>query len=267
MFKPFSWMFTTENFKEQVKYLFFIFIKFYLAAIILLLFSEYLLSNSIWTVVLPSIAIILFIIPFLCAQGYFWNVTANIISREWDITSATVFNGKIKEVFKVELPELNTKKFIWRGIASCVATTMMVLPFGLILAGSAWATSLSNLPPQTIIVLYVFILMFIPALLWNYAVRDSIFAVWNIRKAIQIMGNYTGKYIWNTLLYVLFYVVTSVLLSLIATALGIRDIATQVSMLNIIKLLVYLTISYLQYLYSLYVYAYLLGTIAPPSEG
>ena len=109
--------------------------------------------------------------------------------------------------------------------------------------------------------------MFIPALLWNYAARDSVFAVWNIRKAVHIMGNYTGKYIWNTLLYVLFYVVTSVLLSLIATALGIRDIANQMSMLNIIKLLVYLTISYLQYLYSLYVYAYLLGTIAPPAEG
>ena len=113
----------------------------------------------------------------------------------------------------------------------------------------------------------LFLLMFIPALLWNYAARDSVFAVWNIRKAVHIMGNYTGKYIWNTLLYVLFYVVTSVLLSLIATALGIRDIATQINVLNIIKLLVYLTISYLQYLYSLYVYAYLLGTIAPPAEG
>ena len=267
MLEPFYWMFKTEGFKEQVKYLFFIFFKFYLVAIGLALITANLVHDAIFSTILFIISFLFFVLPLFCIQGYFWCVTENIISREWDITSATVYNGKVKEIFKVKLPELNTGKFIWRGIASCVATLMMILPFTIILTTSAFATTFANIPIQTLLIVYVFLTMFIPALLWNYAARDSVFAVWNIRKAIHIMGNYTGKYIWNTILFALFYILSASILSLIAMQLGVQEGATYTSILSAAKLLICLAITYLQYLYSLYVYAYLLGTIAPPAEG
>ena len=212
------------------------------------------------------ISFIIFAIPFLLVQGYFWELTECIISRNWDIKASNIYNGKIKNVFNVELPEINTLRFIWRGIASIVATTLMFLPFGLMIFSGALAVGISDLPRESFIFLYLFIISFIPALLWNYASTNSVFAVWNIRKAIYLMGNYTGKYILNIILFILFYTIDYALLFLASILLGLNINSTDITSTKIVLFIIWVTFAYVKYFYSLYVYAYLLGTIAPPHE-
>ena len=265
MFEPFVWMFKTEGFEKHFLYLFFMYIKFFVPAIICLVIGLVSMHNPIFMASFFGLSILLFIAPLLCIQGYFWELTQNIISRAWDISAANVYNGKIKEIYRVELPEIKTTRFIWRGIASGVATVMMLLPFALLVTSGTFLAAFSSLPITTALLLYVFLCAFIPALLWNYAVRDSVFAVWNIRKAIYIMGNYTGKYIWNTLLFIIFYLVDYALIAAIAFILGLNNI--EPGFWSGIRLLIFYIFSYIQYLYCIYVYAYLLGTIAPPHEG
>ena len=89
MFKPFSWMFKIDNFKEHFKYLFLILFKFFIPAICLscvILFCKTL--PPLWGYVCSILSILLFIAPFFCIQGYFWELTSQIISRDFDVTGA-----------------------------------------------------------------------------------------------------------------------------------------------------------------------------------
>ena len=276
MLEPFIWMFKAENFKKHLLYLLAMFGGFFALALIASLAGYFLPHLSIQSFLCSSIAIFFFIAPFLCFQGYFWELTANIISRDTDIKASNVYNGKIKEVFKIELPELNTFKFIWRGFASIVATLLMFLPF-VMLAGTTFFTGVFLIPMVNIdafastylvsyLFIYLFLCSFIPALLWNYAKQDSVVAVWNIRKAIFIMGNYTGKYIWNTLLFIVFYIINYAVIAGIGFLLGVySNLSMDVS--AVIRIVLFYILSTGIYFYALYVYAYLLGTIAPSAEG
>lgn len=267
MLEPFIWMFKTENFKKSFKYLLFIYLKFFVVAVIFAILGLFFLSNFTISIVLFIVAGIFLLAPALCIQGYFWELTANIISRDWDIKASSVYTGKIKEIFKIELPQLKTLKLIWRGMASIVATLLMLVPFIIITTTGLITTSFIS--PLAAILIFVFIFSFIPALLWNYAKQDSIFAVWNIRKAIYIMGNYTGKYIINTIIFILFYTLNSVVLGAVSYILGFNILSNAdfTGFQDIIKLLFFYIASYLIYLYSIFVYAYLLGTLTPPAEG
>ncbi len=266
MFEPFSWMFKNNKFKEHFKYLFLILFRFMIPIIILscvILFDKDL--PPLWGYILVALSIILFIIPFMCINGYFWTLTECIINRETDIQGANIYNGKIKECNKITLPEISTKKFIWRGISSTVAIALLAVPIFLLLTSTAALSTISSFPIQVAIAILIFLCLFIPALLWNYAARDSIFAVWNIRKAIYIMGNYTGKYIFNTVLCVIVFILNSAIIALITAAFGVESTTTGTD--SIIKSAIISIFSYMIFLYSLYVYAYLLGTITPNCEG
>lgn len=276
MFEAFIWMFKAENLKKHLLYFLLTYCSFFLAAMIFSVAAYFLQKYFIFSILCYLIAALLFIAPSLCIQGYFWELTSNIISRDVDIKAANVYNGKIKQVFKIELPTLNTCKFIWRGIASIVATILMFLPF-VMLVVTTYFTGVFLLPMVNIgnyestyltsyLFLYLFLSSFIPALLWNYARQDSVVAVWNIRKAIFIMGNYTGKYIWNTLLFIVFYVLNYAVIAGIGFLLRVYD-GLALDVTAVIRILLFYLLSMAVYFYSLYVYAYLLGTIAPPAEG
>lgn len=265
MLEPFIWMFKTNNFKKHFLYLFFSFIKFILAAIILAASCYFLIKNIFIQNIFYLLCFILFMLPFLLVQGYFWELTECIISRDLDIRATNVYNGKIKSVFNIELPEINSRKFIWRGIASIVASILMVIPFVLLMFSGGIAANLSGIPPESLGVLYIFIMAFIPALLWNYSSRNSVFAVWNIRKAIYLMGNYTGKYIFNIILFIIFYTADYFILIFLAEILDLNK-TIDINNINVIKVLIWTIVAYIKYFYSLYVYAYLLGTIAPSGE-
>ena len=158
---------------------------------------------------------IFYISSSLVVQGYFWELTSSIISRDVDIVANNIYSGKIKSVFVISLPDFKPAKFIWRGFASIVASIMMVLPYALLVFSTAF-TGVFTLPMLEIgnfhsiyaicyNLLYVFFFAFLPAMLWNYAKENSVFAVWNIRKAVYLLGTYPGKYILNTFVFVIFY--------------------------------------------------------------
>ena len=267
MLEPFIWMFKTKDFKEHLIYLLISLVKFIFVSAVFYFISNFFIKDPVIKNVFYIFSIGLFILPFLSIQGYFWELTECIISRDWDINAASVYNGKIRSVFSVELPKLNTQKFIWRGIASIIATILMFAPFILLMFSGNLAAGLSNFPKESLVFVYIFIISFIPALLWNYASTNSIFAVWNIRKAIYLMGNYTGKYIFNIVLFVLFYTLDYMLMFLISELLGVNNMASFVfSSTNAIKIILLMIFAYVKYFYTLYVYAYLLGTIAPVHE-
>ena len=276
MFKPFSWMFKIDNVKEHFKYLFLIFFKFLIPSICL---SCLIIFDKALPILLGYIclllAILLFIAPFLCVQGYFWELTSNVISREWDVTSANVYNGKIKQVYKIELPAISTRKFIWRGFASIVANIIMFLPlFSAFTLFSITGIELYNndffnsqyYGVIGICVVYAFLA---PALLWNYAKQNSIFSVLNFPKAIFIAGNYTGRYLLNCLLFAVFTLLPSYVYPFLSTYLipYSLDYTNPANIIYVINFIIISILSYIFYLYSVFVNAYLLGTITPPSEG
>ena len=278
MLKPFSWMFKIGNFKEHFKYLFLILFKFFIPAICLscvVLFCKTL--PPLWGYVCSILSILLFIAPFLCIQGYFWELTSQIISREFDVTGANVYNGKIKQVYKIELPDINTKKFIWRGFASIVANIIMCWPLFAVftlsttlgIAGIMYlGTNMFEMQSYLFAIigatlLYAFLA---PALLWNYAKQDSVVSVLNFRKAIFVAGNYTGKYILNCILYAIFNAIPSYVITFLFALLQIQnfDFSNPIYLINF---LIFSVALYIIYLYCVFVNAYLLGTIAPPCEG
>ena len=276
MIEPFIWMFKTENFKKHFFYLFFTYIKFYALAIIVYILSVVLPKNVFFVNNYCYILIsILLVLPILCAKGYFWNLTENAISRDWDIKAASVYSGKIQNVYKINLPEINTLRFIWRGIASIVANIIMNFPwFGLMLISGVLGVfglkflgtdmlSASSYYLATVLasLLYWFL---VPAFLWNYAKTDSVVAVLNLRKAVYIAGNYTGKYILNGGLFggmnSLLYMLASFLLF------GYISSIKFWNPILFVGLLLASAFYCLFYIYTMFVNAYLLGTIAPPHE-
>lgn len=276
MLEPFIWMFKTKNFKKHFWYLFFVYIKFWLPAIVCCvigynLFNTQLLLSSILLVV----AFALMILPAYCIQGYFWEMAEAVITRGWDIKAASVYNGKVSSIYSVSLPEIHTLKFIWRGFASSVATVIMFIPLILIVSTTIF-TGVFALPMLNInmfentyvvcyLILLLFYIMFIPALLWNYAYRNSVVSVLNIRKAIYIIGNYPGKYFWNAILYFVFNTLTSYIVNFLVSTMKLYQCGF--NLITIIHGIIIAFIAYLMYIYSLFVYAYLLGTITPPGEG
>ena len=273
MFKPLFWMFKTEGFKDHILYL----MKANVFFAALLSLAALLHSILIDTPALVSgiIFLGLLLIQFLLFQGYFWVLTECVINRSTDITASDIYNGKTKKIYKISLPKISTKKFIWRGAASIIATALLIYPLILFfVTSSSGAKMYSIFSSQNNSLLgvsgclIIFIGLFIPALLWNYARRDSIFAVWNVPFAVHIMGNYTLRYIFNTLMFVLFSYIFYLIINMLIFVTGIQSIISNSTpdIVTLIKFLIFIFITYTIYPYWMYVNAYILGTIAPEEE-
>lgn len=268
------WMFKQVEFKKHSKYLFAVYLIFIAVSIVLFFIGELFKDNVIVQLLLYSALMIAFVCPIFCLLGYFWELTGNIIDRDVDILSSQVYDHKIKEINKIELPEIKTGKFIWRGIASIVANLMLLFPIMLLFSLSSINEILefysvnTNYSLLVFLIFFVSIGFFIPALLWNYARRNSVFAVWNIHKAIYIMGNYLGRYLKNTFLFLLLTLANFFVTSFLTSILGLAnvDIVQTHDFLTIFKVGTLMLINYATSIYWLYVNAYLLGTIAPPCE-
>lgn len=276
MLEPLVWMFRNKDFKKR-------FLQLCLTLIVaLLILIGLLFSTNVieFTFLNGQILNILFTVvcffTSLIIQGYFWELTSNIISRNWDISASNVYSGKIKERFFIDLPKFNVIRFLWRGLASIVATIMMMLPFVLVIYTSVLTTPAFNFDVEYIeglSVVYqvscgiVLVMLFIalPALLWNYAKQDSVFAVWNFPKAFYLIDSYPLQYIKNLILFVIFYLLnTGIIYLLNYFFMMVMQLSPQENPLVYVMIGI---ISTFMYLYSLHVYAYLLGTIAPVSEG
>lgn len=261
MLEAFVWMFRDKQFKSHYIYLFSKFIFFEIAALVLFFVADPLkLFVNIQFVNL--IAIILAVFPFLCIQGYFWEMTENVIAREFDIKSANIYNGTIKQIYVIELPELRFFKLVWRGIASIFATFLLLFPFIYMIYKEIIKPDMLPLSMQ--VLLYLFWAFFIPALLWNYAHRDSVVAVWNIRKAVYLIGNYPLGYIINVSLMVTMYGLGYYILWFFVDTMHLLNF--EWSFLYIFNLSIISLLATAVYLYFIFVYAYLLGMLAPMDE-
>ena len=150
MFEPFIWMFNTENFKKRCFQLSItIIITLVLTIIVSIANGVFFSTNYLVFHILLGITILLPVLLILLLQGYFWELTANIISRELDIQASNIYSGKIKQIFKIQLPEFNPIKFIWRGFASVIASVLMFIPFILLVISTAY-TSIFILPFENI---------------------------------------------------------------------------------------------------------------------
>ena len=260
LFEPFVWMFKYKLFKKHYLYLFlFTLICLFMAFIIPYLLVKFINIFGIQYYI-TILSVVLVLIPLLILQGYFWELTEAFIERDIDIKSANIYNGRIKEIFIIEFPEIRAFKLIWRGIASIVATFLLSLPFWfMIYSGNVTKLTLVNQ-----LICYVFWCLFVPALLWNYAHRDSVVAVWNLRKAIYLMGNYPFRYVWKILLIVANFAVDYYALTYLIKIFGL--FSPEMSVVYILKLASVILLATIKYLYDIYVCAYLLGTLAPVDE-
>ncbi len=281
MIKPLIWMFGTKNFKEHYFRLLKIYLKFMVVAAILLVLYKGLELSLQWELGITVGLLACVIIPMLINQGYFWELTEETINRECDYTASNVYNGRVSEVYKIHLPIWNTKKFLWRGISSIVASIILYIPVVTLYTYSMFQmadknTGIYSIPffsaysfDVTPVMLACLLIYFVtPGLLWNYANRNSIMSILNIRKAIYVMGNYTGRYFFNVLCFLVYFVADFFIMCMLVKLFGISYMPNMDS--NFITLAifaVYLLITELKYLYLIYVYAYLLGTIAAPCEG
>jgi hypothetical protein len=286
-------MFKTEYFKRHFLYL------ILTAVISWVVFFVYLFGISflpvlspVTDIILKAIAVLIFMTPLLCLTGYFWCLTDNIISRELEPKLNSVYNGKADFVNKITLPDWDIPRFVWRGIASIVATIIMYIPFVLLVwlftFNMGIMTVFLNVSPEMAgIGLFVFILIlsfFVPGLLWNYARRDSVVAVLNFPKAVYLVESYPGKYCLNTFLFIIFSIARSLFVRFLAIVLGIAPYLASArggckglggcpaisgcpTGDILLPLIVFAVISFIIGVYWLFVNAFLLGTVAPPSEG
>ena len=175
--------------------------------------------------------------------------------------------NRSKEIYKVTLPELKPFKLIWRAIASSVAIAISFYPFlliGLIALGISIFTnpidimsSIMQLFTSAYIGLLILFLLLFPGLMWNYAKQNSVFAGLNIRKAIYLLGNYPAKYLMNTFLIILVSAISGGVTYFLSICTGLGKNVD----INIYECIFYLVTLFIS-LYTVYINAYLLGTIS-----
>ncbi len=278
MIEPFIWMFKTENFKQRFWQLIasvgvFIFL-FWVINFISCFFSQKYLE---WFIYFDAI-LIMMLVFFI--QGYFWELTSNVINREIDIEAGNIYSGKIKNIFRIEIPDFRPLKFIWRGFASAVASLLMFVPLFLLSISSIYTSNtlvhIFRLNTQYLYVytvcyciLFVSFFLIMPALLWNYAKQNSVVAVWNFRKALYIVESYPLRYIGNTSLFMFYYSLNFFIAALLSSIFSITLSSVSMittSFLCCIVATLYLFIVFFIYIYNIHVYAYLLGTLTPYTE-
>ena len=268
MINLFTWMFAHENFKIHVKkFLIFGFL-FYTAGGVLAGTASAMPKDLVTFIVMIA-GLLLLAAPSFALQGYYWCLTENVIDRRTEVLADSVYNGKVGTKESFELPEFDIKKFIWRGIASSVAIFILIIPVVSLLVlcfiGGNSAGEFWNINPLQVngiyILLFIMIALFFPALLWNYAKRDSVLAVLNIRKAVYIIGNYPFRYLRNVILIFVLMLIVNTPISLITFA--IKSLFGTGTVYLILSNIFY----FLAGIYMLFVFAYLHGTITPPGEG
>lgn len=264
MFEAYTWIFKKENFKKH-----------YILLLVLNIFSVLpvilLLTGIIKSLIGACIALLLALLSSLPLCGYYWKLVENIIDADTDIFANNIYNGKIKTCLKINLPELNFFKLLWRGIASFVANILLITTYTLIMfslgflagfSGAHFNQFATSFVPVQVCAILIGLLMFyllVPALFWNYAKNNSVFSILNIQKAIYIAGNYPGRYIGKIFQMLFAYLVNVIILWLIGFPIALL---VNIKVCNIIQYIVAIPLS----AYFTFVYAYISGTLAPSEE-
>ena len=265
----FIWMFKEKDFKNHfialIKWIFILsIIPIVLTAFFFLYPSEDFLVKTSFIVLIPLFCLF----PCLLPMGYFWELTENMIDRTYEIQSSSVFDGKIKKVYKIKLPEFRVGKFIWRGFASIIANIIMFALYVFLIFLHMKNTVDYQLPLEIYIPAWILLASLIPALLWNYAKQNSIFAMLNFPKAIYIISNYFFRYIGTLLLLLLLCGVNAFLDNFVVQGIipFIKGNFDFQDLSIIVGLLIYSVFLFLKDLYLIFVISYVLANIVPESE-
>lgn len=216
----------------------------------LLLSLIFIIPAFLFTEASYNLSLVLILIPCLLISGYFWDLVENIINADIDISANNIYNGKIIQNLKIELPEFKIFKLIWRGIASVFASFLIGIPYFILIYIFVSSGNIQFLPPWFILFFTLFYISFFPALFWNYGKNNSVTAVFDIRKAVYISGNYPLRYCSHILGLILVYVISSI------AEFALYQVLSYASIPIIWIISVYL----------LYVNAYILGTLAAKNE-
>lgn len=284
----FTWMLKKEDFKNHIFKLFNILFIFFILLMLIALCLN-LLRNTASPQLLIGLKFtfaVIMLLPFLFITGYFWSLTENIINRDVDITANSIYNNKLKQKFIINFPEWNIIKFLWRGLASIIATIIMYIPYILILGNSN--SQLANTAAfwgwdsaQTTIItnsLFIISCILVPGLLWNYARQDSIVATLNIPKAFYLITTYPFRYLTHSLFLVFIYLLYAKIMDFLTTIINFSkypDYRIDEYVIYVMsysatdiffKIVLLLFGCYIISLFFLYVYAYILGTLTPSNE-
>ena len=257
MLNAFVWMFRKKEFAKHFFYLMF-FIFMALALTIASTKNLFAFNNNLAL----AMEFLPFVIYFVL-MGYFWDLSSEIIERERDVEASSVYNKRVSIKYNFEMPSLNFIKLAWRGFSSIVASVLIPIPYLILFYISSSSGHYDSLPTWVKIFSLGLFVSFAPALYWNYAKTNSVFATLNIAKAVFVMGNYTFRYIsivfvWLLLLLANFYV-DSIIYNYVSVAHDINLIS-----ISILCLMSFLFIFKTAYL--IFVHAYILGSLVPASE-
>ena len=263
MLEPFIWMFKIKFLKTIGKILLCQAAIFIILPILGFVVSKYFALDY----AMGAALVLALIIPIFILQGFFWEMTQGIINRSRDeIILSDIYDGKFRTKIVLSVPNFQPIRFLWRGIAAFVAMNIMFMPYHLFLfIIKLRGCCLPGYVPYTAclgMLLFLFLLA-IPGLLWNYAERNSVVAGLNFGKAFYLMESYPIKYFKAAILSILLYLSDA---ALITCFLSISKSLDFSALLAAIPILLAVLIMFFKHIYNLYVYAYLLGTIAPPSE-
>lgn len=270
--EAFIWMFKEKEFKKHFFYLFFCVL---ILTAILIGISFYLYFNPVIAQVEPRIYIALWLLIYglvigFLLNGYYFELTENIINRDYDIQASNLYDGNVKKLIKFELPTLDLKKLLWRGFASTIAIIIMLIPCFLIILISKSTGNINQVPWQLYLTAAALFLFLVPGLMWNYAMQNSVVATLNIPKAVYIMGNYPLQYFKTILMLLGIFSINFLyhfISSLIMNISGIREDLFNPDVIKIIILLIYVLIDTTIRIYCIFANAYILGTLVPTDEG
>lgn len=269
MMNAFVWMFKEKDFKKH----FMLLIKWLLILSVIpialtMLYFLYPFEDFLIKTGLLILIALFCLFPSLLPMGYFWELTENIIDRTYEIQSNEIYDGKIKKVYKIKLPEFSVKKFVWRGFASIVANIIMFALYASLLFLYIKNTAEYEFPMEFCIFTWGLLALLVPALLWNYARQNSIFAVLNIPKAIYIIGNYFFRYLGTLILLFIVCIINVFLDGFVVQCVSpfITGVFGLQNVLIFMGLLIYVLFTILKNFYLIYVTSYILANIVPESE-
>lgn len=266
MFKSLYWMFQQKNFVKHISFLCFASIFSYILMIAFAYITNFYSKGSLEYNVILGISTFFFCVPILLFQGYFWNMTENIIDRKEDLVINDVYDGIAKKNYIIELPDLNFFKLVWRGIASIVAGVLSLLPYYLLIFFAIIAGTFTLLPPWILVVIYIFYILLFPALFWNYAKENSVFAVLDILKAGRIIDSAGWKYFLTIIFFLIVNGIGFIIDYFFYSTFLVSAGKLEIEYLANLSLLIYAIFIGIKTIYTTYVNSYLLGTLAPTSE-
>lgn len=214
----------------------------------------------------PVFSLFLVALPLLIIIGYFFKLTLNVIQRKYTQELSNIYDGIMSKNCEIELPKLNLFSLALKGIGAVIAMIVPITAVSGLFYISFVHGNAHELPLPVWIFIIVFLLFLIPALLWNYAKENTLFSMINLSKSVYIIGNYFFNYIKTIIALLFASTISSIISHFTITTFGSTNLAIKTLDIMHINFFIALSLDYILIVYLTFVYAYIIGTIAPIEE-